>query len=525
MVRRAPALCRRAALPDREAPSGVHTPDGSNAGGVRSVIGLTVIPMIAIVPSGSGRRLMHCPGDSHLPGRSGEQSAASLRGDMPVNDRRAFLTGCAATAAGAAMSPLAIAGDGDARPEIQALRSGRVGQFQSGVHLLPATSETVQWGWFDQDEAPRARIKPGDTVVMETMMGSLNQILPGSTIEEITRLRVDHPGRGPHSITGPVFVEGALPGDSLRIRINRIVPRPYGANWNLPGDLRLGQFPDVFTEAQVKHFYFDMRRGVTEFAPGIEIPVRPFPGIMGVARAESGRFSTVPPGPFGGNMDVRELVAGSILELPVFVDGALLWSGDSHAAQGNGEINLTAIETAFSELNFTVELVKGSRLAWPRIETPTHWITLGYDRDLSRALELLREETMKFLVETRGLSTRAAADHMSRFGDCRVAEVVNGVKGLYCRLPKRARGPVPARPVAETRHHFVSHATHADLMQAMNQAAMRIIDTVATRKSMTRLDAYALASLAMDARIGRVEPGAASVHCLLPKSLWTGARG
>ena len=444
-----------------------------------------------------------------------------------MNDRRAFLTGCAATAtaAAAAMTQLAIAGDGEARPEIQALRSGRVGQFQSGVHLLPATSETVQWGWFDQDEAPRARIKPGDTVVMETMMGSLNQILPGSTIEEITRLRVDHPGRGPHSITGPVFVEGAVPGDSLRIRINRIVPRPYGANWNLPGDLRLGQFPDVFTEAQVKHFYFDLRRGVTEFAPGIEIPVRPFPGIMGVARAESGRFSTVPPGPFGGNMDVRELVEGSVLELPVFVDGALLWSGDSHAAQGNGEINLTAIETAFSELNFTVDLVKGSRLAWPRIETSTHWITLGYDRDLNRALELLREETLRFLVETHGLSAKAAADRMSRFGDCRVAEVVNGVKGLYCRLPKRARGPLPARPVAETRNHFVSHATHADLMQAMNQAAMGIIDALATCKSMTRLDAYALASLAMDARIGRVEPGAASVHCLLPKSLWTGARG
>jgi acetamidase/formamidase len=112
--------------------------------------------------------------------------------------------------------------------------------------LLPATNETVQWGWFDQAEPPRARIQSGDTVVMETMAAALNQVLPGVSISEITRLRVEHPGRGPHSITGPIFVEGALPGDTLRVKINRIVPRPYGANWNLPGELDLGLFPNLF---------------------------------------------------------------------------------------------------------------------------------------------------------------------------------------------------------------------------------------------------------------------------------------
>jgi len=440
-----------------------------------------------------------------------------------MTDRRGFLAGCAAIATTTVAEAVA-AEDTPGRPEIQALRQGTIGKYEGGVYLLPATGETVQWGWFDQAEPPRARIRAGDTVVMETMMASLNQILPGSTIDEITRLRVDNPGRGPHTITGPIFVEGAMPGDSLRIRINRIVPRPYGANWNLPGPLKLGQFPDVFTEPQVKHFYFDMRRRVTEFAPGIEIPVRPFPGILGVARAESGRFSTVPPGPFGGNLDIRELVQGTTLELPVFVDGALLWSGDSHAAQGNGEINLTASETAFSELNLTIDVDKGKRLAWPRIETPSHWITVGYDRDLNRALELLREETLRFLVDERGMSTATALTHMKTFGDCRVAEVVNQVKGLYCMLPKRPRARPGIRLTAETRRSLVTAAADADIMQAMNRAAMQMIEEVSARKGLQPLDAYSLASLAMDTRIGRIEPGAVHVHCLLPKSLWVNRR-
>lgn len=439
---------------------------------------------------------------------------------MPT--RRDFLAGLAAAGAGLA----AHADDPvPTRPEMRALRDGHVGQYQGGVYLLPATDETVQWGWFDNAEPPRARIRPGDTLVMETMMASLNQVLPGVSVEEITRLRLAHPGRGPHTITGPVFVEGAMPGDALRIRINRIVPRSYGANWNLPGSLNLGQFPDVFTEPQVKHFFLDLHRGMTEFLPGIEIPLRPFPGILGVARAESGKFSTVPPGPFGGNLDIRELVAGTTLELPVFVDGALLWSGDSHAAQGNGEINLTAIETAFSELNLTVDLIKGARRAWPRIETPTHWITVGYDRDLNRALGVLEEETLRFLGEHAGMSTTAARRHMDTFGDCRVAEVVNQVKGVYCMLPKRPRARPAARPTRETRGNHVAHAVDGDIMRALNTAAMRMIESLQERRSLRPLDAYALASLAMDARIGRLEPGASHVHCLLPKSLWVNRPG
>ena len=437
--------------------------------------------------------------------------------------RRDFLSGCVAAAALPTMTDAHA--DHPDRPEIAALRQGHVGQYQGGVYLLPATDETVQWGWFDNAETPRARIRPGDTIVMETMMASLNRILPGVPMDEITRLRVAHPGRGPHSITGPVFVEGAMPGDVLKIRINRIDPRSYGANWNMPGELGLGQFPDAFPEPQVKYFYFDMQRKVTEFLPGIEIPVRPFPGIVGVARAESGRHSTVPPGPFGGNIDNRELVEGTTLYLPVFVDGALLWSGDSHAAQGNGEINLTAIETAFNELNMTVDVIKGSPLAWPRIETPTHWITMGYDRDLGKAADLLQEETVKFLMDGRGLGSAEALRFMQTHGDTRVAEVVNQVKGVYCMLPKRPGKPRPPRPAGDTRSSFVTRAVHADLMEAMNAAAMQMIVRLQELRGLSALDAYALASLAMDSRIGTLEPGARSVHCLLPKGLWVDRPG
>ena len=155
-------------------------------------------------------------------------------------NRRDFLLGGAAAAAAVSVLPKTQVHAQTRREEINALQQGFVGQYQGGVYLLPATNETVQWGWFNNAEPPRAQIKSGDTIVLETMMASQNQILPGVSIEQITKLRVDNPGRGPHTITGPIFIEGAKPGDILKVKINRIVPRTYGANWNLPGELKLG---------------------------------------------------------------------------------------------------------------------------------------------------------------------------------------------------------------------------------------------------------------------------------------------
>jgi acetamidase/formamidase len=435
-------------------------------------------------------------------------------------NRRNFLLSSAAAAAAVSIQSRVNAQQPTKRPEMTALKQGYVGQYQGGVYLLPANNETVQWGWFNNAEPPRARIKSGDTVVMETMMASMNQILPGLSIEQITKLRVDYPGRGPHSITGPIFIEGAMPGDVLKVRINRIVPRSYGANWNLPGSLKLGQFPDKFAQAQVKHFFLDLKRGMTEFLPGIEIPIRPFPGIIAVARAESGQYSTVPPGIFGGNLDCRELVQGTTIYLPVQVEGALFWSGDSHAAQGNGEINLTAIESAFSELNLTINVIKKMPLTFPRIETPTHWITMGYDRDLNKAIDMLDEETVKFLAEWKKLDSQEAHQYMNDYGDCRVAEIVNQVKGVYCMLPKRATLKRAANPIKDTQDSYVTTATDTDVMNAMNVSALQMIERIAELKKLSPLDSYALASLAMDARIGRIEPNAKTIHNLLPRSLW-----
>ncbi|MBS1132682.1 MAG: amidase, partial [Proteobacteria bacterium] len=354
-------------------------------------------------------------------------------------------------------------------------------------------------------------------------MHAHNQIVPGKTIEELKKLRTDHPGRGPHTLTGPIFVNGAEPGDVLKITINRIVPRAYGTNFNIPG--MFGQFPKEFQDGQVKYLYLDMERKIAEFLPGIEIPLRPFPGTIGVARAEPGRYSSVPPGEYAGNMDIRELTEGTTLFVPVLVKGGLLWSGDSHAAQGNGEVNLTAIETAYKELNVTLEVIKGTKLDMPRIETKTHWVTMGFDKDLNLAWEGAKAQTVKYLGEQRNLSAEEAAKLMPKVSDCRVSQVVNIKKGIHCMNPKdlKAKG-IPERPLAETKDYLVSVGNDADANKAMDNASMGMIDALQKSKGLSRLDAYALVSMAMDCRVGDMSGPQKSIHCLLPKSLWVTAK-
>ena len=299
------------------------------------------------------------------------------------------------------------------------------------VHLLPATLETTQWGWFDNAQPPVLRVNSGDTIVLETMMHSHNQVVPGTTIEQIKKLRTDFPGRGPHTLTGPIYIEEAQPGDVLKVTLNKIVPRAYATNFNVPG--MFGQFPTVYQDGQVKYLYLDLDKMTTEFLPGIVLPLRPFPGTLGVARKEPGRYSSVPPGEYAGNMDIRDFVAGTTLYVPVHVPGALLWTGDSHAGQGNGEVNLTAIETAYKELNVTVEVVKGKPLDFPRIETPKSWITMGFDQDLNKAWAQAKAQTVKFLIR--------AAQRL-----CRAGGEADGERFRLPRLPGRQhqeRHPLP----------------------------------------------------------------------------------
>src|SRR4051812_9180512 len=202
----------------------------------------------------------------------------------------------------------------DAKLRVAGLPNGKK------VHLLPATLETTQWGWFDNAQAPVLRVNSGDTIALETMMHSHNQVVPGATIEQIKKLRTDFPGRGPHTLTGPIYIEGAQPGDVLKVTLNKIVPRAYATNFNVPG--MFGQFPTVYQDGQVKYLYLDLDKMQTEFLPGIVLPLKPFPGTLAVARKEPGRYSSVPPGEFAGNMDIRDFVAGTSLYVPVHVPGA-----------------------------------------------------------------------------------------------------------------------------------------------------------------------------------------------------------
>jgi acetamidase/formamidase len=253
------------------------------------------------------------------------------------------------------------------------------------VHVLPATPETVHTGFYDNSLAPVLTIHSGDTVLFETMHLFDGGVVKGLTFEKLGRLRQTYMEQnvGPHTLTGPVYVNEAEAGDVLEIRIKQITPRDYGFNSISPGTG--GALPEDFPEGRIKEFDLDWENRQATFAPGIVIPLRPFLGSMGVAPKEPGRAHSGPPMPFGGNIDCKELVEGTILFLPVQVKGALFSCGDAHAAQGDGEVCLTALETALTEAKLKFVVRKDLDFELPRFETPTHWGTLGFHEDLDEA--------------------------------------------------------------------------------------------------------------------------------------------
>src|SRR4051812_15946443 len=318
-------------------------------------------------------------------------------------------------------------------------------------HVLKATPENVQWGWLDPKEAPRLTIDSGDTVSIETLMHAKDQIQKGVSMEKIVELRKANPGGGPHSLTGPIFVKGAQPGDVLEIRILKIVPKKVGTNFNLPGK----EFPTIgalakdFPEGYVKYFDIDPRAKTIAFKPGIEIPLRPFPGTLAVgidpddpsprkggAKEPLAPVSTLRPWKNGSNMDINEMTEGTTIFIPVFLEGGLIWTGDSHCAQGNGEVNLTALECSFEEIRLQPIVRKDLKLTWPRIETKTHFILVGFDDDLMKAFTNALNETVDFLVAGKGLDRYEAYSLASIAADCRVSQVVDVRKGVHCMVPK-----------------------------------------------------------------------------------------
>jgi acetamidase/formamidase len=285
------------------------------------------------------------------------------------------------------------------------------------------------------------------------MYHALDVIKPNLPMEELVRLRLANPGGGPHSVTGPVYVSGAEPGDTMEIRILKIVPKEYGQNFNLPGkQFSTGLLPAEFPEGFVRYYNLDVTKMQTEFKPGIMIDLKPFPGTLAVGvdpnepkeRAgppihdAKGRTSTLRPWKNGSNMDLNELQAGSTLYVPVFLKGGLIWVGDAHCRQGNGEVNLEALECAYKEIEIQPIVRKDMKIDWPRAETKTHWIMMGFDEDLTEAMKIAVRETINFLASQKmvPMSREEAYALTSIVGDCRVTQVADIRKGVHCMMPK-----------------------------------------------------------------------------------------
>jgi len=304
---------------------------------------------------------------------------------------------------------------------------------------LPAGPDTTYTGYFDNSIPPVLYIDSGDTVTLQTLALYNDRLIPGLTMERLLELRREFAAenRTGHTMTGPIYINGSEPGDVLEIRIRELVPRPFAVNYNIPGSVaKFGTLPEDFPDGQIKDFVLDLDKMTTAFSANIEIPLRPFLGNMALAPKLSGRFSTAPPDAFGGNIDCRELVAGTTLYLPVFVKGALFSTGDAHAAQGDGEVCLTALETALEKAVLQFVLRKDMKLNQPVAETPSHWITFGFDPDLDQAAKIALREMIAFLVKVKGLTNLDAYSLSSLAVDLRVTQLVDGNKGIHAMLSK-----------------------------------------------------------------------------------------
>lgn len=310
-------------------------------------------------------------------------------------------------------------------------------------HRLTATPNTVHWGWFDAAMEPVLTVDSGDRVTVETVSGGPDNLpadgarVPPELLDIHAKSKRRLPG---HILTGPIAVRGAEPGDVLEVRIADIRPRQdWGYTFIRP---LAGALPNDFDEGEAMIVDLDTERGIGRLPWGTELPLKPFFGVMGVAPPASwGPISTIQPRKHGGNLDNKELVPGTTLYLPVFTEGAKFSLGDGHGVQGDGEVCVTAIETA---LEGTVELVLRKDLAWeagwdyPRAETLTHRITMGMDADLDDAASDALRRMIVWITETTNLSRHQAFMLMSLAADVRVTQLVNQEKGIHVMMPKSA---------------------------------------------------------------------------------------
>ena len=313
------------------------------------------------------------------------------------------------------------------------------------LHSLMPTPKTVAWGWYDAAGAPVLRVNSGDEVVVRALStcSPTSLVRSGLDSNRVEQLAKDvyaareaiKPGPGGHILTGPIFVEGADSGDVLEVRFKSIRPAiNYACNSFGP---RSGFLPEDFPgKSQSKIIELDTIRMLGHFAPNIVIPLHPFFGSVGVAPpAASGRVHSAPPGIHAGNLDNKELVAGTTLYIPVWTKGALLELGDGHAGQGNGEVDITAMETSLIS-RIQVVVRKDMHLSWPRGETPTHYIAMGTDSALVKATKTAVRQAIELLVQVKGMTREDAYQLVSVSSDVDITQLVDGTVGVHVMIPK-----------------------------------------------------------------------------------------
>lgn len=305
------------------------------------------------------------------------------------------------------------------------------------VPHLPASVETCHWGAFDARLPPVMTVASGERFTVDTVSGGAAVLPPPGfhVPPELLEIHARSPMLGPgHILTGPVAVQGAMPGDTLEVRIvDAQLRQDWGYNVIRP---LAGTLPDEFDAYRHLNIPLDAQRMVARLPWGRELPLHPFFGVMGVAPpAHWGRIGTIQPRAHGGNLDNKEFGPGTSLYLPVHVPGALFSCGDGHGAQGDGEVCTSAIETA---LRGTFELVlhRGQALAYPRGETPTHWITMGMDPDLDQCLTMALRDMIALVGEKAGLGREDAYTLCSLAADFRITQTVNGHRGVHGMLAK-----------------------------------------------------------------------------------------
>jgi acetamidase/formamidase len=317
-------------------------------------------------------------------------------------------------------------------------------------YTLPATPSTVAWGYYSGMAKPVLTVHSGDTVRMQALStcgSSERMIANGVKPEQIPQYtqpiydQVRDKGPGGHILTGPVAIAEAEPGDVLEVQILKVdLDADFACN---VFGLGHGFLPMEYPYSKYRVVPLDRKNMLAHFAPGVEIPLRPFFGSMGVAPA-GGKIDSAPPFAHAGNMDNKELVAGTTLYIPVAARGALFEAGDGHAAQGNGEVDITALETYLSG-TFRFVVHKNRHLVWPRAETPTHYISMGFSKDLKEATELALKDMIAFLMEEKHLSRDEAYMLSSVAVDMEITQLVDGNVGVHAMCPKKIFTGRPAK--------------------------------------------------------------------------------